>query len=1271
MLPLAALAQPVGGDIAGTVTDKDSSAPLELVTVTAYDTGGVPSPSVQTDVNGVYDIPALAAGDYTVRFEPPTSEHLAKYYLDVDLAGLATTVTVTDGIVTGNIDQALPDGGAITGTVTAKDTGATMPDVTVTVERTGVVPVVATTDANGVYDFPDLIAGEYTVKFEPFDGLHISKYYKDVDVLTDATIVDVTNGHLTDSIDQALPLGGALSGVVEDSVTHAPMIASHVTLWHITYVGHQMIPEKTAETDTDDNGEYSFSLIHSGAYTVQADTVDVYHIASTFYISADSIGSATLALVMEAVETTDIDVKMIPKGLIAGHVSDTTGGDVPNCGVGFFRYNTRTRAWDPFAETAADDFGNYTSGLLNPGTYRAYFVPSEVDLSHASGAFYRKPDYDHGDSFSVTANNTFTADNILEMTAIITGKVMTNDASMTPIEGLSVTAWQQTGTGTWKNVATATTCGNLGDPNSSAWGMYDLYVPAGTYKLQYTPYRAFWYSQWFSRKTSLQTATAVTVVATQHLIDVNVKLNWAPHQRYAVLPGNQSNYSSLLSSCGYSYETLADSAPGSEFDSYDMTNVNLLKQFDAVLIDCNDDSGDTYKTIRNLYIPDATESPLSQYVRGGGRLFVSDLYGMVLKDDFQLNPGESPAVYPFNYITPPPVQQVAKQSATASIVEAKMRTYLGYSSCTLAYDLQGSAALTSVDPSAVLSMVVPSLVAHNVGHIADAPVCVTLPLGTGKVQYQTFHMSAQPTALAKPLMIYLLTDGVGIPRITSISPSRGTIGTTVTISGSNFGSSKTSTSYVVFKSTAAVTYKKWTNTQIQVVVPKGAATGPVKVTTKGGTSNGVTFTLTTSPVNPSTWYLAEGTSDWGFDTYVTMENPNKSAVTAAITYMTPKGPVPRADIKLPALSQTTINPRNDIGATDFSTKVTCKEGLPIAVDRRMIWAGPGAPSPEGHSSIGVNYTSNTWYLAEGSANWGFECWLLVQNPNGSPADLTVTYMIEDGAPMVVPHTVPANGRASWNMEADIGKKDASVKIVASIPVIAERAMYRNNRREGHESIGTAGPSNTYYLAEGTTGWGFTTYVLIQNPNSQAATVTITYMTTSGPKVQPLITLPANSRKTIRANDVTGMNNQDFSTQVSGSLPIIAERAMYWGAGSSLGEACHDSVGMSAPHTTFYLPDGEAQNGYETWTCVQNPNPVAVNVQILYMSPSGGADNVKTVNDSIPANSRKTYNMGDTVKNSKAAIEVTCTTSGKKIMVERAMYWNNRGAGANTIGGYSD
>ena len=70
-----------------------------------------------------------------------------------------------------------------------------------------------------------------------------------------------------------------------------------------------------------------------------------------------------------------------------------------------------------------------------------------------------------------------------------------------------------------------------------------------------------------------------------------------------------------------------------------------------------------------------------------------------------------------------------------------------------------------------------------------------------------------------------------------------------------------------------------------------------------------------------------------------------------------------------------------------------------------------------------------------------------------------------------------------------------------------------------------------------------------------------------------------------------------------------------------------------------------------------------------MTPTGAGN--KTFTDTIAANSRMTYNMVDKGISGRAAVMVTSKTSGKKIMVERAMYWNNRGAGTDTIGGYGD
>ena len=364
-----------------------------------------------------------------------------------------------------------------------------------------------------------------------------------------------------------------------------------------------------------------------------------------------------------------------------------------------------------------------------------------------------------------------------------------------------------------------------------------------------------------------------------------------------------------------------------------------------------------------------------------------------------------------------------------------------------------------------------------------------------------------------------------------------------------------------------------------------------------------------------TWYLAEGSIAWGFSTWITIENPNDAQVTVQVTYMPSGGAVSQRNILMAPSSHTTIWSDviwEDIGGVkDFSTKVVCLEGMTICVDRTMRWTGQGAASEEGHSSVGVPAPQTTWYFPEGSSNWGFECWLLIQNPDPTAtAHCNVTYMREGTGPVTVPHAVDPHSRASYSMKDDVGVCDASIKVESDIPVIPERAMYRYNRREGHESIGTAMVWKQSYLAEGSSAWGFTSYVLIQNPNGFPNRVNVTYMTPSGPRQpQAEFVMAANSRKTIRVNDV--LPNTDFSTVVTGTDgAVIAERSMYWGAGTTVGEACHDSIGLPAPHATFYLPDGWSgytpvlNRTFQTWTLVQNPNPVPVDIRITYLTYNG-------------------------------------------------------------------
>ncbi len=83
------------------------------------------------------------------------------------------------------------------------------------------------------------------------------------------------------------------------------------------------------------------------------------------------------------------------------------------------------------------------------------------------------------------------------------------------------------------------------------------------------------------------------------------------------------------------------------------------------------------------------------------------------------------------------------------------------------------------------------------------------------------------------------------PSITSLSPTSGLIGTSVTITGTNFGATQ-GTSVVKFNGTAA-TVTSWNATSITATVPTGATTGNVVVTVNGlAASNGVNFTVSTT-----------------------------------------------------------------------------------------------------------------------------------------------------------------------------------------------------------------------------------------------------------------------------------------------------------------------------------------------------------------------------------------------------------------------------------------
>jgi hypothetical protein len=325
------------------------------------------------------------------------------------------------------------------------------------------------------------------------------------------------------------------------------------------------------------------------------------------------------------------------------------------------------------------------------------------------------------------------------------------------------------------------------------------------------------------------------------------------------------------------------------------------------------------------------------------------------------------------------------------------------------------------------------------------------------------------------------------------------------IMGSGFGASRGS-STVTFNGAPVTDYIYWSDKKIIVVVPEGATSGPVIVrTAQGGSNRDRDFTLTYPR-----WYLAEGSTDHGFSTRISIENPNDRDLNAVITYMLSDGTAKTEEAGLPAMSQVTVNPADTVGAADFSTNVWCIQNQTIAVDRTMSWTGPGAASPEGHSSIGVTSPVKTWYLAEGCSAYGFETWLLIQNPGETTANVTITYMTEgwgsksvtltyltpDGPLQQPAFTMPGDSRKTVRVNDALRNTDFSTRIVSNEPIVAERAMYWDNGigEACHASTGLPNPHTTFYMPDGETSGGNETYTLVANPNNVEVEVEVTYLT---------------------------------------------------------------------------------------------------------------------------------------------------------------------------------
>jgi hypothetical protein len=236
-----------------------------------------------------------------------------------------------------------------------------------------------------------------------------------------------------------------------------------------------------------------------------------------------------------------------------------------------------------------------------------------------------------------------------------------------------------------------------------------------------------------------------------------------------------------------------------------------------------------------------------------------------------------------------------------------------------------------------------------------------------------------------------------------------------------------------------------------------------------------------------------------------------------------------------------------------------------------------------------------WYFAEGSTAPPFDLWLLIQNPNMSAVTAIVTYMKGDGSRHVQQVWLPPISRRSIFVNQVVPNAEISMKVEADALVFAERAMYFGH--DGHSSVGVAAPSTRWYMAEGNTGGGFDTWILLQNPLNSPANAVVTLIGSNGERREVVMGVPPTSRRSIYVNSV--MPEGEVSAIVSSDNPLVVERAMYYQRTGG-----HGSVAAGQAGRSWYLAEGEVGNGFDTWILALNPGAAPANLRVTYMREDG-------------------------------------------------------------------
>jgi hypothetical protein len=303
----------------------------------------------------------------------------------------------------------------------------------------------------------------------------------------------------------------------------------------------------------------------------------------------------------------------------------------------------------------------------------------------------------------------------------------------------------------------------------------------------------------------------------------------------------------------------------------------------------------------------------------------------------------------------------------------------------------------------------------------------------------------------------------------------------------------------------------------------------------------------------------------------------------------------------------------------------------------------------------------SYVLAEGVTGSFFRTDVAVANPNIEAAVVQWRMSTEEGVVAVRDAVLAPLSRAVLVLndvpELDDRAVAVEVRSLDALPLAVERTTTWDTTRYGaHASSAVSSPSTRWFFAEGSQGF-FDTFLLIVNPGADPAEVDVDFLLETGGPISLRLDVAPGARRTVYVGHIAGMDGRSFSIDVRSSVPVVAERAMYFSTWR-MWEGGHASAGVPTASTRWLFAEG-VTGDFDSYLLVGNPEYAPANVEVEFLKPDG---DVVRKSFSVAGRSRRTVHVNVLDEALRWTSFSATVTSDVPIVAERASYWSWPGLG---------